>query len=81
MSTSKLMHDFTSQPEAFGFLASLPPDNITLNSANRETDHSLIFRLAFVQLLMPLYTQSSLFFIPELLLVMQLPLYKVLMEG
>ena len=47
MSASKLIHYFSSHPAAFGFGASTPPDNISLNSANRKVDQSLslIFRL------------------------------------
>ena len=41
MSASKLIHYFSSHPAAFGFQASTPPDNITLNSANRKADQSL----------------------------------------
>ena len=41
MSTSKLIHYFSSHPAAFGFQASTPPDNISLNSANRKVDQSL----------------------------------------
>ena len=41
MSTSKLIHYFSSHPAAFGFWASTPPDNIRLNSANRKVDQSL----------------------------------------
>ena len=41
MYTSKLIHYFSSHPAAFGFLASTPPDNISLNSANRKVDQSL----------------------------------------
>ena len=41
MSTSKLIHYFSSHPAAFGFWACTPPDNITLNSANRKVDQSL----------------------------------------
>ena len=41
MSAFKLIHYFSSHPAAFGFRASTPPDNITLNSANRKTDQSL----------------------------------------
>ena len=40
MSASKLIHYFSSHPAAFGFWASTPPDNITLNSANRKADQS-----------------------------------------
>ena len=32
---------FSSHPAAFGFWASTPPDNISLNSANRKVDQSL----------------------------------------
>ena len=41
MSASKLIHYFSSHPAAFGFWASTPPDNISLNSANRKVDQSL----------------------------------------
>ena len=41
MSASKLIHYFSSHPAAFGFWAFTPPDNITLNSANRRADQSL----------------------------------------
>ena len=41
MSASKLIHYFSSHPAAFGFWASTPTDNITLNSANRKADQSL----------------------------------------
>ena len=40
MSASKLNHYFSSHPAAFGFQASTPQDNITLNSANRKADQS-----------------------------------------
>ena len=41
MSASKLIRYFSSHPAAFGFWASTPPDNISLNSANRKADQSL----------------------------------------
>ena len=41
MSASKLIHYFSSHPAAFGFQASTPPDNISLNSAKRKVDQSL----------------------------------------
>ena len=41
MSTSKLIHYFSTHPVAFGFWASTPPDNISLNFANRKADQSL----------------------------------------
>ena len=41
MSASKLIYHFSSHPAAFGFWASTPPDNISLNSANRNADQSL----------------------------------------
>ena len=41
MSASKLIYYFSSHPAAFGFWASTPPDNISLNSANRKVDQSL----------------------------------------
>ena len=41
MLASKLIHYFSSHNAAFGFQASTPPDNISLNSANRKADQSL----------------------------------------
>ena len=41
MSASTLILYFSGQPAAFGFWASIPPDNISLNSANRKADQSL----------------------------------------
>ena len=41
MSASKLIRYFSSHPAAFGFRASTPLDNISLNSANRKVDQSL----------------------------------------
>ena len=41
MLASKLIHYFSSHPAVFGFQASTPPDNISLNSANRKVDQSL----------------------------------------
>ena len=41
MSASKLICYFSSHPAPFGFWASTPPDNISLNSANRKVDQSL----------------------------------------
>ena len=38
MSTSKLIHYFSSHPAAFGFWSLTPLDNITLTSANRKAD-------------------------------------------
>ena len=43
MSASKLICYFSSHPAAFGVQASTPPDNISLNSANRKADQSLRF--------------------------------------
>ena len=43
MSASKLIHYFSSHPASFEFQASTPPDNISLNSANRKADQSLRF--------------------------------------
>ena len=43
MSASNLICYFSSHPAAFGFQASTPPDNISLNSANRKVDQSLRF--------------------------------------
>ena len=37
---SKLNHYFSSHPAAFGSCPSLPPNNITLNPANKRTDQS-----------------------------------------
>ena len=41
MSASKLICYFSSHSAAFGFWASTPPDNISLNSVNRKADQSL----------------------------------------
>ena len=41
MSASELIHYFSSHPAAFGFWASTPPDNISLNLATRKVDQSL----------------------------------------
>ena len=41
MLAPKLIHYFSSHPAALGFWASAPPDNITLNFANRKADQSL----------------------------------------
>ena len=38
MSASKLIHYLCSHPVAFGFWASSPADNITLNPTNKKTD-------------------------------------------
>ena len=54
MSASKLIHYFSSHLAAFGFQASLPPDNTMLNPVHKRTDQSLIFRLALVELCMSL---------------------------
>ena len=56
MSASTLVCYFSSHPAAFGFQASIPPDNITLNSAIRKADQSQIFRLVLVLLHMLLLT-------------------------
>ena len=65
MSASKLIRYFSSHPAAFGFQASTPPDNISLNLANRKVDQSLSdFRLVLVPLDMLLLTQSSYFSSP-----------------
>ena len=40
MSASKLIWYYSSQPGALGFLASMPPDDITLNTVNKWTDQS-----------------------------------------
>ena len=41
MLASKLIYYFSNHPAAFGFWASTPPDNISLNSAKRKVDQSL----------------------------------------
>ena len=41
ISASKLIHYFSGHPVVFGFLASLPPDNVTLNPASKRVDLSL----------------------------------------
>ena len=42
MSASKLICYFSSHPAVFGFCVSTPQDNISLNSANRKVDQSLL---------------------------------------
>ena len=42
ISASKLICYFSSHPAAVGFQSSTPPDNITLSSANRKADLSLL---------------------------------------
>ena len=42
MSASKLICYFSSHSAAFGFQPSTPPDNISLNSAKRKADQSLL---------------------------------------
>ena len=78
----KLINYFSSYPAVFGFWASSPPDNITLIPANKKTDQRFFFpmvRLALVQLFLPLQTQSSLSLIPQLLMLIHMPLYRVMM--
>ena len=41
MFASKLIHYFSNHPSAFGFQSSAPPDNFTLNPANRKADQNL----------------------------------------
>ena len=40
ISTTKLIHYFSNHPVAFGFQASSPPNNISMNAANKKTDQS-----------------------------------------
>ena len=40
MSTFELIHYFSGHSVAFGFQASLPPDNINLNPTNKRIDQS-----------------------------------------
>ena len=42
MSVSKLIYYFSSHPAAFWFWSLSPPDNITLNAANKRADQSLL---------------------------------------
>ena len=57
----KLIHYFSSHPAAFGFWASTPPDDISLNSCQQE-----IFRLVLVLWHMLLLTHSNSFLISRL---------------
>ena len=60
--SSGFLHSVSTISE---FQASTPPDNISLNSANRKVDQSLsVFRLVWVPLHMLLLTQSSSFSSP-----------------
>ena len=67
MSASKLIRYFSSHPAAFGFQASTPPNNISLNwPTGRLISLFQIFRLVWVPLHMLLLTQSSSFLISRL---------------
>ena len=70
MSASKLTHHFSSHPAAFGFLASLPSDNITLIS-DYQTGIGAVANATL---------DTVVFLTPELALLIQLLLSKVLME-
>ena len=72
MSASILSHYFPSHPAVFGLQVSSPSNNIMLNPAIKK---------AMVWLFMPLQKQGSLFIIPELALLILLPLCRVLMKG
>ena len=76
ISASKLIHFFSSHSTAFGLPVSLPPDNITLNPAKKRTDQTLIFRLITAHATLD---TEQLISLPELLLLIQLPLYRVQM--
>ena len=73
MSVSKLTPHFTSHPVAFGFQASLSPDNIILIFFDFQTGIGVTAHATL--------NTEHLIFIPELLLLIQLPPYKVLMED
>ena len=80
MLASKFICYFSSQPAAFRFQSSTPPDNITLTSANRKANQNLTFRLVLVLLLMPLWILSNSSLTSELPLLLLFPLYHILME-
>ena len=81
MSASELIYYFSSHPATFGFQPSSPLDKFTVNPANKKTDRVfLIFRLALVQLSMPLWIQD-LFLIWELHLLIGLSSYNIVMKA
>ena len=73
-SASKLICYFSSHPAAFGFWASTPPDNISLEFCQQESSSvSQIFRLVLGPLLMVLLTQSNSFLASGLPLLILFP--------
>ena len=82
MSVSKSLHYFSSHWVAFGFWASLSPDNITLNLAYKRTDLSLSgLQTGIGAAAYATFTQSSLFLTLGLPLLKQLPLHRVFYGG
>ena len=81
MSTSKLNQYFSGYPAALGFQASLPPDNITLNPDNKKTNqilpdfHTVIGATVYATLNIEQLISHT-----RAALLIQLPLYRVLME-
>ena len=72
MLASKLICYFSSDPAAFGFQSSTPPDNITMNPANRKADESLSG--------WHWCSWSCSFLTSELSLLIPFPLYQILKE-
>ena len=82
MSASELICYFYNHHTAFGFQSSTPPDHVTLTSANRKADHSLLeFQTVLVLLLMPLFIWSKSSLTSELPLSMLFLLYPILREA
>ena len=81
MSTSKLIHYFSSHPAAVGFHSSTPPYNVTLTPANRKADHNLSeFQTGIGATAHAILTWSSSFPTSRVSLVDTSPLYQIMRE-
>ena len=75
-----MVHYFSSHLTAFGFWASSPPDNITLNPANKKTDQSLSeFHTGIGAAAHATLDEEHLISHTRTVLVDTVPLYRVLM--
>ena len=80
MSASKLIWYFSSHLAASGSWSSSLPDNITSNPANEKIDHSLSdFQTDIDVAAYSTLDTEQLISIPELLLMIPLPLFRILM--
>ena len=68
---SKLICYFSCHPAAFGIWAYLPPDNITLNPANKNTDQYCLSEWHWCN--SSCHYRHRVFLLPELPLLIQLP--------